>query len=493
VTPATLFCGRYLVVRRLGSGGTATVFLAEDQRLGRKVAVKRLHGVEVTDATAERLRREARIMASLHHPSLVTVLDMLTEDDDLYLVMEYVPGGTLADVLDEAPLEPASVLELLRPVAAALDHAHASGVVHRDVKPSNILVGDHGAVKLADLGLATAAEITRITPPGSILGTPAYMAPEQAQPVPCTPATDVFALATIAFQALSGTLPRTGSTALAVLRQATSMPPPDLRERRPGTPAAAAEALIRGMAFKPDERQASASELLDELEAGLRTEGGARRPTERTRVLPVHRRRTPADVLASSDREPEPPPRRRRAGRMLALLALLAAAAAVAAVMVFARDDGGGEQSASTPEPTQEAKAEATGNATEEPTAEATEEPAPAAAPRALGPAGSVRAFYERAAEDDFAGAWRLAGPGMRAVYGDRAEFERQLGSLERIEFPELTLETRTGPTAIVRVRTVATHTDRTDLCTGTLQTTRSGGRWLVEPHGLSCARAKGS
>ena len=199
MTPATLFCGRYLVVRRLGSGGSATVFLAEDQRLGRQVAVKRLHGVEVTETTAERLRREARIMASLHHPNLVTVLDMLTEDEDLYLVMEYVPGGTLVEVLEDAPLEPARVIELLRPVGAALDHAHAHNVVHRDVKPSNVLVADRGVVKLCDLGLATAAEITRITPPGSILGTPAYMAPEQAQPVPCTPATDIFALATIAF------------------------------------------------------------------------------------------------------------------------------------------------------------------------------------------------------------------------------------------------------------------------------------------------------
>ena len=488
MTPATLFCGRYLVVRRLGSGGTATVYLAEDQRLKRKVAVKRLHGVEVTDATAERLRREARIMASLHHPSLVTVLNMLTEDDDLYLVMEYVPGGTLADVLEEAPLEPRTVLELLRPVAAALDHAHANGVVHRDVKPANVLVGDHGSVKLADLGLATAAEITRITPPGSILGTPAYMAPEQAQPVPCTPATDIFALATIAFQALSGTLPRTGSSAMAVLRQAASMPPPDLRERRAGTPAAAAEALIRGMALEPGDRQASATELLDELEAGL----GTPEP-EPTRVAPpVRRRRTPADVLASADREaePPPPPRRRRPGRVLALLALLLAAAAVAAVVVLARDDSPGEQAASTPEATQEATAEATGEPAEEPA----EEPAPAATPRAPGPAGSVRAFYERAAEDDFAGAWRLAGPRMRDVYGgSRATFEQQLGSLERIEFPELALESRSGSTAIVRVRTVATHTDRTDLCTGTLQATRSGARWLVEPHGLSCARAQGS
>jgi hypothetical protein len=475
VTPATLFCGRYLVVRRLGSGGSATVFLAEDQRLGRKVAVKRLHGAEVTETTAERLRREARIMASLHHPNLVTVLDMLTEDDDLFLVMEYVPGGTLDDVMEEAPLEPARVIELLRPVAAALDHAHANDVVHRDVKPSNVLVGDRGAVKLGDLGLATAAEITRITPPGSILGTPAYMAPEQAQPVPCTPATDIFALATIAFAALSGTLPRTGSTAMAVLRQATSMPPPDLRERLPGAPAEAAEALRRGMALEPGDRQDSASALLDELEAGL----GAPQPVRP--APPVRRARTPADVLAAAG-APEPSSPRRRTGRLLAVLALVAAAAAVVAVLALARDTGPGERASSTPEPTPEATTEAT--------REPTEQPAPAATPRALGPAGSVRAFYERAAEDDFAGAWRLAGPRMRAVYGDsRAEFERQLGSLERIEFPELALEARSGSTATVRVRTVATHTDRVDRCAGTLQATRSGGRWLVEPAGLSCTR----
>src|SRR5918992_3231541 len=203
---ATVFAGRYRVIRRLGTGGSGAVFLSRDERLGREVAVKRLHGAEMTTETAQRLRREARIMASLRHPNLVTVYDMLIDEDDLLLVMEYVRGETLADVLATAPMDCERTIRLLEPVAAALDCVHGEGVVHRDLKPSNILVGAGGVVKVADLGLATAAEITKITPPGAILGTPAYMAPEQARAGPCTPAVDVYSLATIAFESLSGTL-----------------------------------------------------------------------------------------------------------------------------------------------------------------------------------------------------------------------------------------------------------------------------------------------
>src|SRR4051794_23184919 len=367
----TVLGGRYRVIRRLGAGGTAAVYLALDERLGREVAVKRLHGAEVTAETAQRLQREARIMASLRHPDLVTVYDMLTDEDDLLLAMEYVDGQTLADVLAGAPLEWDRTLELLEPVARALDYAHERGVVHRDVKPANVLVGANGAVKVTDLGLATAAEITRITPPGAIVGTPAYMAPEQARSGPCGGAVDIFALATIAFQALSGNVPRAGSTVIAVLAQATSEPRPDLREQRPGTPAAVAEALMRGMSPDPEERQATACQLLEEIAAGFRAAEARSRPASR-----------------------RPPDRR---ARLVALAALAVAAAALVAIVAVTRGGHPAAPTARTPTPTGT------------PTRTATATPSVASTNRDLSPTATVRAFYSRAAAGDLAAAWKLA------------------------------------------------------------------------------------
>src|SRR3954451_6553040 len=302
-----VFAERYRSVRRLGSGGTATVFLARDERLERDVAVKRVHGAEVTATTAKRLWREARIMASLRHANLVELYDIVVDGEDLLLVMEYVEGQTLADVLASAPLSWERTAELLQPVASALDHVHSEGVLHRDLKPSNVLVGDDGVVKVADLGLATAAEITKITPPGAIMGTPAYMAPEQGRPGTLTPAADVFALATIAFEALSGTLPRWGRTVVAILAQATREPPADLREHRPHTPARVAEALIRGMSPVPEDRQPSASALLADLAAGFSAEPPTeiQPPLSRPKPEPPRARPKPEPPRARS--KPEPP------------------------------------------------------------------------------------------------------------------------------------------------------------------------------------------
>jgi hypothetical protein len=417
----------------------------------------------VTSETAQRLQREARIMASLRHPNLVTVYDMLVDEDDLLLAMEYVRGETLRQVLTTAPLGWERTRELLEPVAAALDHVHGLGVIHRDLKPANVLVGGTGAVKVADLGLATAAEITRITPPGAVLGTPAYMAPEQARSGPCGPAVDVYAFATIAFQALTGTLPRDGKTVLAVLRQATREPPPDLGERLPGAPAAAAAALARGMSANPEERPERASELLEELAAAFATRAarGIRRRPAAAQPRRLQTRRAP-NVRA----------------RVLAIGALAAGIGAVLVLLAALRDD-----TASSPETAPpEARSEATPSP--EPTPTAT-----AAAPRTLSATGTVRAFYRRVAAGEYAAAWELAGPGMRSAFGDSFErFRSDLSSLQRIEFQRLAITERDDASATVAIETVATHADRVDRCSGTLRTIRGdGGRWRIEPAGVRC------
>jgi serine/threonine protein kinase len=169
---------RYRVIERLGTGGMATVWLAEDERLGRRVALKRLHLGFAPDVE-ERFKREAKLGASLTHPNVVGVYDVVNHQDEVVLVMEYVDGQTLAEVLSAGAMDRDRAIALLRPLALALDHAHKQGVVHRDVKPANVLVRKDGTVKLADLGIATGVESTSLTATGTALGSAAYMAPEQ--------------------------------------------------------------------------------------------------------------------------------------------------------------------------------------------------------------------------------------------------------------------------------------------------------------------------
>ncbi len=483
----TVFAGRYRTVRRLGSGGTATVFLARDLRLEREVAVKRVHGAEVTATTAKRLRREARIMASLRHPHLVAIYDMVTDDDDLFLVMEYVRGETLAGVLREAPLDWERTRALLDPVASALDYVHGAGVVHRDLKPSNILVGPGGVVKVADLGLATAAEITRITPPGAILGTPAYMAPEQARPGIPTPAADIYALATIAFEALSGALPRWGRTVMAILAQATQEPPADLREHRAGTPAAVAEALVRAMSATPQARQGTASELMRELSAGFDAA-----PVEGTASpLAVANRLHSSPLVAQRpDAAEQHPPRGRRTlrrpARAVAIGALAIATAAVAALVA-----GLGAEPTTRPRPSAPHSAQAAPKPmpSRTPAASATPPAAKTTGRQTLSPTATVRAFYRHAAARRYADAWRLAGPRMRQAFGnDPQRFARDLSSLRRIQFRRAAIVARDNTGATIEIETIATHDDRVDRCTGTLRTIpRDSGGWLVEPAGVRC------
>jgi eukaryotic-like serine/threonine-protein kinase len=302
----SLLADRYRVIDRLGSGGAATVFLCEDERLGRKVAVKRMHAHSPQDIT-RRLRREARLGASLSHPGLVSVFDTETYDEGVFIVMEYVDGETLAEALSRGPIDTRRALEILRALASALDHVHARGIVHRDVKPANVLLGRDGSVKLADLGVGIATDNTRITQSGQVLGTPAYMSPEQVDGAKPTPAVDIYALGAVAYEMFAGEKARKGSTPLEVAHRVVTEPPPDLRGVWPDAPPGAAAAIKRAMAHDPAGRPKSAGEFVSQLSDALAptaTPTAATTPlTQRTMAMPPlqsQRRTTPGWLLPAA-------------------------------------------------------------------------------------------------------------------------------------------------------------------------------------------------
>jgi eukaryotic-like serine/threonine-protein kinase len=274
IRAGVVIADRYRVIDRLGHGGMATVFLAEDLVLSRQVAVKRMH-TAAEEESAERFKREAQLGAALNHPNIVSVYDTVSGPDGVLIVMEYVPGRPLSELIAAGSADPAEAIRILRDVARGLDYAHLRGVVHRDVKPANILVRDDGVVKLSDLGVATAAHVSRITATHDVLGTLGYIAPERLDGEAGGPPADVYALAAVAFQALSGERPHLGATPAEALRRSAADPPPDLREAWPGASPAAAAVLGRGLDPDPDRRPLSAGRLIEELEAGLEASGTA--------------------------------------------------------------------------------------------------------------------------------------------------------------------------------------------------------------------------
>jgi serine/threonine protein kinase len=323
------------VIQRLGSGGMANVLLAEDQRLGRLVAIKRLPTSSPDDALA-RFRREARIGASLNHPNIVSIFDSSVDEDALLIVMEYVQGESLKDQLRRGPLEPRRAVGLLAQIAAALDHAHAAGVIHRDVKPSNVLIAKDRTAKLADLGIATAVDATSITTTNDIIGTLFYIAPERLEGADNAPSADVYSLAAVAFEALSGEKAQRAKTAPEVV----AMQPRDLREVWPQAPAAAAELLAQGLGRDPELRPSRAGELVDRLAAALGERDAA---NEVTRPLLAEARRTPPPPPS---RRPLPAGTRKTWTPRRVALAAGAAAAAGALIALLALGSGGDQRRA---------------------------------------------------------------------------------------------------------------------------------------------------
>ena len=332
----------------------ASVLLCEDERLGRLVAVKRLHADQPEDV-CRRFLREAKLGASLNHPNLVSVYDTATDDEGVLIVMEYVRGEALSLALRRGPLPPGRVARMAGELGGALAHAHSHRVVHRDVKPGNILLRHDGVTKLADLGIAIAADHTRITRTGILLGTSSYMAPEQLDGHAAGPSADIYALAVVCFEALTGERARPGRTPVEVADQIATESPPDLRERWPGAPAAAVDLLRRGMARDPEQRPASAGELGEGLRRAL--ERVPSRDTAVTRALA-----DPSPATSDRGQEVRPAagrferrarpgrdgsePRRGRPSRLLALgLAAVLAALGVATIAIALRSGDGDQPS----------------------------------------------------------------------------------------------------------------------------------------------------
>jgi eukaryotic-like serine/threonine-protein kinase len=276
IRPGVVLADRFRVHGRLGAGGAATVFLAEDCVLCRDVAVKRLHA-EGSEADVRRFRREARVGASLTHPNLVTIFDTLSGEDGVLIVMEYVRGRRLSELIPPEGMDPRRLLEILRPVASAIEYAHEHGVVHRDVKPANILIAEDRRVKLVDLGTATAGHLTQITTENEIHGTLAYIAPERlAGESVGEPPADVYSLAVLAFEALTGRQPHDAKTPRELLDRLLQYPPPDVKEALPQASPSLGRVLMQGMDPDPKRRQDSAGALVRDLETALPAAGAAR-------------------------------------------------------------------------------------------------------------------------------------------------------------------------------------------------------------------------
>jgi serine/threonine-protein kinase len=269
--------GRYQLLASLGVGGMAEVYRATDTRLGRTVAVKVVLPAYAGEPQfRERFLREARLVAALEHANVLPVYDFGEQDGQPYLVMPFVERGSLAERLDGGPQPPAAVARWIADLAAALDAAHAADVLHRDVKPSNVLLDKSERALLADFGIAQAAGAsTRLTATGSVVGTPAYMAPELAQGDPASPASDRYALAVLAYELLAGRPPFEGDNALSVLHQHVTRPMPPVSQRAGGLPATLDPFFEAALAKRPADRPATCGLMAEELEGLLRPTAAA--------------------------------------------------------------------------------------------------------------------------------------------------------------------------------------------------------------------------
>jgi serine/threonine-protein kinase len=309
MTQATMTLGKYKILEELGRGGFAVVYKARDTEFDRVVALKVLAPHLSWDQTfAQRFRHEAASATRLRHPNVIKLYESGEANGQLFIAMECLSGQNLYDLLEEGPLPPERAIPILSQIATALDYAHSQGLVHRDVKPSNVLVELRGRyqarVVLNDFGLVKALEQTQtLTTQGTLIGSPEYMAPEQADPArrdEIGPATDIYALGIVAYQLLVGRVPFPGNTP-ATLNAHLNLAPPDPLEFRPELPPVVVPVLLKALAKRPQDRYDSARELVDALRLAFVSPDELVTPV----VVPLP---TPAETLAADTSKPSSPP-----------------------------------------------------------------------------------------------------------------------------------------------------------------------------------------
>jgi eukaryotic-like serine/threonine-protein kinase len=479
------FADKFVLGREIGSGGMSTVFLGRDEVLDRPVAVKTLKpGFGETDIGA-RFRREGRTAARLSHPNIVQVYDAgegeLDGRETSYIVMEYVPGGDLKDLIDRRGTLSGGDLAALSGVAAGLAHAHERGVIHRDIKPHNILLDENGRPKLADFGIARALDATYATRTGSYLGTALYSSPEQLRGEGVTPKSDIYSLGATLYHAATGQVPFTG-TPIEVASQHVSREPPPPRQLNDAV-SESLEALILDCLRKDPASRPTADEVrrgLLEVGRGVhatrayaeppapKPSGNERGPT----VAPQPAAQTsPGRAVYEGRRD-----RWRGALAVLALVALLALVGAIVAPLLF------GDQ-----------RADVSGQGGQNPDGSARggeirQQPSQQASPVQAGDgltekaaAQTVRNVYTTAAEGDYGASYDLLSKQFKqSVAPTQAEWGGQFNTLESIRFERGLDAQVSGNAATVTGVTIAEHTDRTERNTASWTLVNEGGEWRL-------------
>src|SRR5882672_11087823 len=262
-----VFSERYRIEREIARGGMAEVYLARDESLNRQVALKALFPEFAREPSfVERFRREAQAAANLNHPNIVGIYDWGQEDGTYFIVMEYVEGRSLCDLIrSEGLIDPGRAADITAEIASALAFAHRSGVVHRDVKPGNVLITPQGSVKVTDFGIARAGTSENLTQTGSVMGTATYFSPEQAQGLAVDGRSDVYSLGVVLYEMVTGLAPFAGDAPIAVALKHVREEPIPPSARNAAVPAAFEQIVLGALVKDPDARYQSADELRADL------------------------------------------------------------------------------------------------------------------------------------------------------------------------------------------------------------------------------------